>query len=281
MNSTEVMELPLRDISESIAQGKIIPYLGPDCFLLDPTVCGFPVTQEALATQMTNKVSVPQKLRRNLTAACQFIENFKHRKTVVKLMNEAFSPGSPPNALHHFVAALDKKPLLIVDSWYDDTLARTFTGRAHWGQIQGNSQSEHFGQWVSYFDCQGVAVDASEAESWDTVLYKPLGSVSPAANYIVSDSDFVEVLTEIDIQTPIPARVQELRVNSNFLFLGCRFDHQLNRSYARQIMKRSSDRHWAVIDGDLSRMEQRFLVEQHITRIDMPLATFLETLLPA
>ena len=281
MNSTDVMELPLRDISESIALGKIVPYLGPDCFLLEPSVCGFPFTQESLATQMTNKVSVPQKIRRNLTAASQFIENFKHRKTVVKLMNEAFSPGSTPNALHEFVVALEKKPLLIVDSWYDDTLARKFDGRAHWGQIQGVSQSEHFGTWVNYFDCHGDAVDANEAESWDTVIYKPLGSVSPASNYIVSDSDFVEVLTEIDIQTPIPPRVQELRVNSNFLFLGCRFDNQLSRSYARQIMKRSSETHWAVIDGALSRMEQRFLDEQHITRIDMPLATFLETLQPA
>jgi hypothetical protein len=28
--------------------------------------------------------------------------------------------------------------------------------------------------------------------------------VRPAANFLVSDSDYVEVLTEIDIQTPIP-----------------------------------------------------------------------------
>ena len=93
----------------------------------------------------------------------------------------------------------------------------------------------------------------------------------------MSDSDFVEVLTEIDIQTPIPKRVQELRVNSHFLFLGCRFNHQLTRSYARQIMKRSSAKHWAVIEGSLTRMEEKFLEEQGIARIEMPLAAFLDT----
>ncbi len=57
--------------------------------------------------------------------------------------------------------------------------------------------------------------------------------------------------------------------------MGCRFNHQLTRTYARQVMKRSSDKHWAIIEGPLTRMEQRFMEEQNITRIDMPLAQFV------
>jgi hypothetical protein len=60
-------------------------------------------------------------------------------------------------------------------------------------------------------------------------------------------SDFVEVLTEIDIQTPIPKVVQRLHTVRPFLFLSCRFQSQLERTFARQIMKRSSDTHWAVL----------------------------------
>jgi hypothetical protein len=37
-------------------------------------------------------VAVPGKIKNRLTAAAQFIENFKHRKTLVKAMNEAFAP---------------------------------------------------------------------------------------------------------------------------------------------------------------------------------------------
>jgi hypothetical protein len=65
---------------------------------------------------------------------------------------------------------------------------------------------------------------------------------------------------------------------ANFLFLGCRFNKQLTRTYARHVMKRSSNRHWAVIEGPLTRMEHRFLHEQNITRNDMPLAQFVEWL---
>lgn len=270
--------LALQEISAGLTAGTIIPYLGPDVLKLEPENCPVPATPDDLVKRLTSKVSVPHKIRNNLTAAAQFIENFKHRKSVVGLMDEAYAPGVQPNALHHYLQALHKKPLLIVDTWYDDAMARALAGRGNWGQIQGVSQAEHLGEWVHYFDHLGNPVEAREADTWHVVLYKPLGSIVPARNFIISDSDYVEVLTEIDIQTPIPPRVQELRTGAHFLFLGCRFTNQLTRTYARQVMKRSSDKHWAVIEGPLTRMEEKFLKEQNITRIDMPLAQFVNWL---
>lgn len=268
----------LQEIASAIANGSAIPYIGPEVLSLDPASCHVPATPEDLVKLLTTKVSVPHKIRNNLTAAAQFIENFKHRKSVVSLMTEAFSPSVTPNVLHQYLADLSKRPLLIVDTWYDDAMSKALAGHQNWGQIQGVSQSEHYGTWVNYYDAQGNEISATEAEAWSVVLYKPLGAVAPAKNFIISDSDFVEVLTEIDIQTPIPPYVQELRAGAHFLFMGCRFNHQLTRTYARQVMKRSSDKHWAVIAGPLTRMEKRFLEEQNITQIDMPLAEFVEWL---
>jgi hypothetical protein len=71
--------------------------------------------------------------------------------------------------------------------------------------------------------------------------------------------------------------VQAWRTGRNFLFLGCRFDDQLTRCFARQIMKRSSDQHWVVLPEEPTRMEARFLQEQNITRIAMPLAQFAQS----
>jgi len=269
---------PLQEIADALSTGSAIPYLGPEVLTLEPASCAVPATPNDLVKLLTSKVSVPHKIRNNLTAAAQFIENFKHRKSVVSLMSDAYSPSVSPNTLHQYLAKLSKKPLLIVDTWYDDAMSKALAQHTNWGQIQGVSQSEHFGTWVNYFDANGDAAEALAADIWDVILYKPLGSILPAKNFIVSDSDFVEVLTEIDIQTPIPARVQELRTGANFLFLGCRFNNQLTRTYARQVMKRSSDKHWAVIEGPLTRMEQKFIAEQNITRIDMPLAQFVEWL---
>jgi hypothetical protein len=250
-----------------------------------------PGTPMRLVLRLTAKASVPHKIRHNLTAAAQFIENFKHRKTVVKAMTEAFAAEVAPGELHRYFASLPQLPVL-VSTWYDDLLMKALAVRhgdaqgcasaaedrmpgAAWGMVQGVSQSEHFGTWVHYFDQTGASADEEKARGWATLIYQPLGSIAPAANFLVSDTDFVEVLTEIDIQTPIPALVQERRKGRHFLFLGCRFNTQLDRMFARQIMKRSSDRHWALLEGGLTRNEARFLAEQNIERIDMSLAEFL------
>ncbi|BAP88481.1 putative uncharacterized protein [Burkholderiales bacterium GJ-E10] len=263
----------LSDIRAGLAAGTVIPYLGSGMLALVPGGSPVPATPEDLAAAITQKVAVPHKIRNRLTAAAQFIENFKHRKTIVALMRANFAAAVAPSALHRRICAQPLLPL-IVDTWYDNATEAALASRASWGQIQGLSQSEHFGTWTGTFDAAGTAVDSEAAADWCTLLYKPLGGVSPAGNFLVSDTDFVEVLTEIDIQTPIPPRVRELRSGRSFLFLGCRFNDQLQRSFARQIMKRSSDRHWAVLPGNLTRNEARFLAEQNIARIDMTLEAF-------
>jgi len=281
-------------IRAGLDDGIVIPYLGPGVLALAGEGCSLPAVPEELVLRLTAKTTVPHKIRNNLTAAAQFMENFKHRKTVVAAMNETFQPSFEPTELHRYLASLPALPLL-VHAWYDDLPQKALAGRSNWGIAQGVSQAEHFGEWVHYFRGDGTLVPGipvadyhgegpvpkrppEEPSTWSTLLYQPIGSVQPAANYLVSDSDYVEVLTEIDIQTPIPEIVQNIRVGRNFLFLGCRFNTQIERIFARQIIKRSSDKHYAVLPGELSRNEKRFLEEYGIERIDMKLPEFFSAL---
>ncbi len=285
------------DILDQLRIGRVVPYLGPGVLRLAGDACAVPDSAEQLVAQLTTKVKVPHKLRGNLTSAAQYIENFKHRVTLNKMMTEAFAPETAPTELHRALAALPLLPL-VVHAWYDDLPQRALAARRNWGLVQGVSQTAHFGRWFNYFRADGSAVPEpppalvtddttifarppAEVAGWFTLLYQPLGSVKPAGNFLISDSDFVEVLTEIDIQTPIPLPVQELRTNRHFLFLGCRFAEQLERSFARQIMKRSSDRHWALLTEPPTRNEARFLEEQGITRIDASLSEFVAALTSA
>lgn len=260
----------INKILAGLTAGSVVPYLGPGVWAAAATPPAHPADHLQLVARLAEKVTVPHKLRKNLTGAAQYIENFKHRKTLVSLMNSAFPGKSAPGELHRFIASLYQLPL-VVDTWYDDAMQLALAQHQNWGQVQGVSQSEHYGEWVRYYTAQNELTDAEAAQKWQTLLYRPLGSCSPSHNYIVSDSDYVEILTEIDIQTPIPPIVQQRRLGKGFLFLGCRFSHQLDRIFARQIMKRSSFQHWALIEGELSRNEQRFMEEMNITRLDMPL----------
>ncbi len=268
--TTETVTETVAQLASQIKAGNIVPYLGPGMLELIPEV-PVPATPEALVALLTAKVTVPHKIRNRLTQAAQYIENFKHRKSLVNQMNEAFAKCPEPSALHRWLAQV--APPLIVESWYDDTLTRAFAevrGTQDWGQVQGLSQSEHFGTWTAFYSGEGVLAESFSPE-WKTLVYRPIGGHNPAGNYLVSDSDYVEVLTEIDIQTPIPAEVQQLRAGRSFLYLGCRFNDQLTRSFARQISKRSSAQHYAVLPNEPTRMEARFMEENNVTLINLSL----------
>ena len=61
------------------------------------------------------------------------------------------------------------------------------------------------------------------------------GFARSACDFLISDADYVEVLTEIDIQSPIPEILRERRDSLGFVYLGCRFHDQLLRNYASAI----------------------------------------------
>ena len=272
MDAVVAPELSLDEVVQGLMAGTLLPYLGGEVALLEAANAGLPLGLDALVARLGKKVPIPGRLRKNLSAAAQYIETFRHRKVLRAAMCEAFAQPAVPTALHRWLVAL--RPPMIVDMGYEAASVaalRSGGSESSWGQVQGISRAEsRAGQgedWVTCFSAADEPVPESAAASWTTLLYKPLGSISPAGNFLVSDADFVEVLTEIDIQTPIPDEVKVRREKRGFVFLGCRFDNQLVRTYARQIIKRSAGPHYALIgpeEAALTRNEQQFVDEQGI-----------------
>jgi hypothetical protein len=267
----------LAAVKDDLAAGRIVPYLGPSLLAQGAAM---PTTPEALALALHAKVPVSGRIRGNLWAAAQFIESRRHRKTLTALMTGIFQAPAVPTALHRHLAGL---PLpLIVDTWYDGAMRAALqdSGRTDWGEIQGVTRAGEFREiWTRAYDASGAEVDVAAAASWTTILYKPHGAITPAANFLVSDSDYVEVLTEIDIQSPMPDAVKERRSERGFLFFGARFHDQMLRIFARQIAKRSGGGHRMIAErAALTRNEARFLAETGIALIDCPLAAAAELL---
>jgi len=272
-------EAVLADVGGQLRTGKIIPYLGPGLTELSKPVA--PMTPEALAAFFGTKVALPRRAKGNAWASAQHIESMKHRSTVSALMTEAFGPPVEPTALHRHLASLHLP--MIVDTWYDGAMRSALAQRSDWGEIQGITRAG-IGEdrWYRFYDAVGAEADRSAAGTWTTILYKPHGSIAPARNFLISDADYVEVLTEIDIQTPIPDIVKDRRTERSFLFIGCRFHDQLLRTYARQITKRSAVPHYAIVAPEaLTKNELRFIITQGITPIAVSLTRATEILLAA
>jgi hypothetical protein len=153
-------------------------------------------------------------------------------------------------------------------------------GRSDWGEVQGITRAG-IGEdrWYRFYDYAGAEADRAAAATWRTLLYKPHGGVEPARNFLISDADYVEVLTEIDIQTPIPDEVKNRRAHRSFLFIGCRFNDQLLRTYARQVKKRSAAKHYVILDPDgMTRNEMKFFLAEGLIPISMSLVRAAEIL---
>lgn len=259
-------------IARQVAEGRLIPYLGPEVLTLSPEPPPVPIGARELAHLLSAKVAVPGRIRNNLWHAAQYIESHRHRMTLDRLMADIFKSVPAPSPLHRWLAGLPELPL-IVDTWYDGTMAAALAGRDDWGLVQGASKARGTGEapWCRAYDSTGQ--EATPAETWRTVLYKPHGAAQPAGDVLASDSDYVEVLCELDIQTPIPETVRQRRADAAFLFLGCRFYDQILRSFARAILKRSAGPHYAVVPYDeLTRNEARFLAAENIIPLSLPLA---------
>jgi hypothetical protein len=271
MEAPPAFEGTLIDVAAALRRGDAVPYMGLDVAAAD-AVPAVPRTPQALAALLNARVPVPARARGNLWTSAQFIESRRHRKTLTAIMADLFRVPVMPSRLQRALAAL---PLpLIVDTWYDGAMRTALqeTGRTDWGEVQGVTRAHAANDvWTRAYDAEGREVDAATAARWTTVLYKPHGGVVPAENFLVSDSDYVEVLTEIDIQTPIPDIVQERRTGRSFCFIGARFDDQMLRIFARQITKRSGGRHVAILEpATLTRNEVRFLASERIGWITAP-----------
>ncbi len=271
----------LHALGAEIAEGNLIPYLGPGVIDVGPR-SSVPATPEALAMELHARVAVGAKLRGNMWGTAQFIEQRRHRKTLVAIMSDVFKTPVEPGLLHNWLAG--HKVPLVVDTWYDAALSSAFkaAGRTDFGEIQGVTRAlETRDVWTKAYASDGREVPLEAAGSWTTIIYKPHGSAVPAANFLVADSDYVEVLTEIDIQTPIPDIVKERRTGHGFVFIGCRFDDQMLRTYARQILKRSAGPHYAIVDFEPTRMEEKFFAEMAIEPIAATLVGAIEAIVSA
>lgn len=261
----------LNGIAAEIAAGRLVPFFGPGLLAVE----GAPVASDpkTLADDFHRQSPVPSRVRGNLWSTAQSIESRKHRQTVERMMTAAFQNVPPVSPLKAWIASLTSLPL-VVDSWYDGELVAAFqaSGRKDWGLVRGRSRNYKTGdRWFSFHDADGNDVDAATAAGWKTMLYKPHGGCWPAPDFLVSDADYVEVLTEIDIQSPIPELVRERRAQVGFVFVGCRFDDQMLRTYARQIIKRSTGPYFAIISGETTRMEDGFFEQEGITPLRLDL----------
>lgn len=100
------------------------------------------------------------------------------------------------------------------------------------------------------------------------ILFKPTGSPTPDANYIASDADYVDYITELMGGFAIPGFLKSYRKGKRYLFLGIRLVRDTERMMLSDIIYAAGEPSgWVLIDEPTDK-ERRFCASKGIEVIE-------------
>lgn len=107
------------------------------------------------------------------------------------------------------------------------------------------------------------------------ILFKPLGCVIPEKNFIISDADFVDWLTEAMGGYALPPFLKQYRKDKSYLFLGLDFNRDTFRMVANEITLELKE---GILINDaesMSKKEEKFLLSHKIEKGETSLREFI------
>ena len=260
------------EIIDGIKSGQVIPYLGPQVLQGSTnklTGEPIPADSDSLIYAMNDGKPMAPKLMYEFPRAAMNLELKRGRSFITKFLNKTYADTQWTRApFHDCIAAL--KPHYVIDINRDTQLQETYQDIPHTlivgiSRVAGTDfrfKIYHY-DGDSYGEVQQEQVDASLP-----ILFKPLGTPLPEPNYIASDADFVDYITELMGGFAIPSFLKEYRPNKQYVFLGMRMQRDTERMVLSDISYGAgSPKGWALIPEPTAK-EQRFCERQNIVVID-------------
>ncbi len=269
----------LDKILKDVAAGSLVPYLGPGVLadVVDAaTGAPIPADSDSLILAMNGGKPMAPKLMYEFPRAAMNQELKKGRSSVARFLTELYSARTwTVGSVHRWLAAV--RPGYVIDTNRDLILQNLLADVPH-TLIQGVARIGGTDYRFKIFTREGTKYREIKQDDVDPalpMLFKPLGSPSPEANYIASDADFVDYITELMGGFAIPGFVKSMRMNKRYLFLGMRMTRDTERMVLSDIIYgAASPKGYAVI-AEPTEKEIRFLTRMDIEILRIPLAEFL------
>lgn len=268
-----------KTIIDGIKKAEIVPYLGPGGLNGSVSVDTgepIPADSDSLIYAMNGGKPMAPKLMFEFPRAAMNLELKKGRTFITRFLTDLYETKSWTRApLHDWLASV--KPSYVIDinrdlqlqDSYNETPHTLVRGIARLGGTEFRYQIHHF---------DGESYKAIPQEMVDPtlpILFKPHGSPRPDANYVASDADFVDYITELMGGFSIPHFLKDYRQGKQYLFLGMRFSRDTERMVMSDIVYSSKNPiGWAVIP-DASDKEKRFMDRVGIELIEADVSDFL------
>ena len=253
-----------------LKDGSIIPYLGPGV-LADvknaATGAPIPADSDSLIYAMNDGKPMAPKLMYEFPRAAMNVELKRGRSAVTKFLNRTYGETTwTRGAVHDWIKAI--APHYVIDINRDTQLQDSYADMPH-NLIVGIARlgGTDFRYKLYFWD--GVAYQKTDViNPGIPILYKPMGTPKPEANYIASDADYVDFITELMGGFSIPPVVKELRKGKQYLLMGMRLNRDTERMVMSDVIYAAAEpAGWVLIQNPTDK-ERRFCKKQKLELIE-------------
>lgn len=273
------MSTQFESILAGLSEGSVVPYLGPGALNgVTDKLSGkaIPADSDSLILAMNNGQPMAPKLMFEFPRAAMNIELKRGRQAINRFLDTTYRDTQWSTSQLHEWLAQSRLPY-IIDTNRDIQLQKQYATTPH-TLIVGTARIASKEYRYRLFHYDGASYSLIEQEAVDTslpVLLKPLGTPLPETNYIASDADFVDYITELMGGFAIPSFVKRMRQNKRYLLLGLRFNRDTERMvFSEIIFGADKPAGWALIPHPTDK-EKRFLARFNIEIINADVSDFL------
>lgn len=250
------------EILEGLYDNTIVPYLGPGA-LFDAknklTGTAMPADSESLILAMNDGKPMAPKLMYEFPRAAMNLELKRGRTFISQFLSKLYGETQWTRAaIHDWLA--EWKPNYIIDINRDTQLQDSYSDEEHFLIVGMARITESHNRFRCYhYDGKDyIEVCQEQVDPTFPILFKPMGTPKPEANFIASDADYVDYITELMGGFAIPDFLKSYRKNKRYLLIGV----PLNRDSERMVLSdvtygAGQPRGW-VLNKNPTAKEQRY-----------------------
>ena len=269
------------DAESLIRQGKMVPFLGMGVFKQTQCEDGtqIPYDSDSMILALNGGRAMSPRLMYEYSRAAMSLEQRKGRPYIEGMTHHIFtSKPYPMPSVYTWLKTL--MPHYVVDLNMDDSLLKVYEAVDHF-LITGVSRiMQGYDRFIVYMyhslTKSYVRVDKELLNPMLPILFKPLGCTLPEKNFIISDADFVDWLTEAMGGYALPPFLKTYKNDKSYLFLGIDFNRDTYRMVANEITLGLSKGFLVNDKEEISKKEEKFLASHAIEKLKTSLEGFIQ-----
>ncbi|MEJ2413927.1 MAG: SIR2 family protein [Sulfurimonas sp.] len=273
----------MENIIEKLQSGELIPFIGMGVFENTKAKDGstLPYDSDSMILALNNGRAMSPRLMYEYSRAAMSLEQRKGREFIVQMTNHIYASKEYdlPFTYEYFKAI---KPKYMIDTNVDDSGCKVYEDVEHF-MITGISRiTADYDRFIIYkFNPETkeyVKVEKEELNDSLPILFKPMGCMVPEMNFIISDADFVDWLTEAMGGYALPPFLKEYKKDKSYLFLGVDFSRDTFRMVAHETTLGLKDGLVIANKEELTKKENKFVSTHNLEVLQQSSDAFLKAL---